>query len=76
MVDLVAAQAATNEAAPSAGTSDSEPSQDPTDVNDDANVSGDVLLELDEPIIGSQGSTSVTPQMVQMIQQKSLFEGE
>ena len=60
-MDLVAAQAATNKAAPLAGTSDSEPSQDPTDVNDDVNVSGDLLLlELDEPVIVCQGLTSVT----------------
>jgi hypothetical protein len=62
VVDLLTKNEATNGAAPPVGASDSEPAlQDPTDVNDDVNVSGDLLLlELDEPVIVCQGSTSVT----------------
>ena len=63
-VEISVADQLANEATEGAGepvsASDSAPSQDPTDVNDDASVSGRVLLGIDEPIGGSQSSTSVT----------------
>ena len=63
-VEISVADQLANEATEGAGepvsASDSAPSQDPTDVDDDASVSGRVLLGIDEPIGGSQSSTSVT----------------
>ena len=54
------ANEATDGATEPVSASDSHPSQDPTDINDDASVSGTALLGIDEPIGGSQSSTSVT----------------
>ena len=60
VAEQLANEASTDGAAEPASASDSAPSQDPTDVNDDASVSGLDLLGIVEPIGGSQSSTSVT----------------